>query len=583
MEVMVNGVGVARVLFRPTETKEVPVRLMNVTATELRVPARTVVGKIYRVEETPRTGGLERSLQKPHQVRGLGRRSRDSLVDSLDLSHIDMPDREQLIRVLKEYRDVFLEKGSPLGCTEQVRHKINCGESPLIAKAPYRVPYHQKGILKDQIEGMLPEGIITPSCSAWSAPVDMVSKKSLEGESKVRLCIDYRGLNAVTKRDFFPLPNLQETLDQLGQATLFTTLDLASGYWQVEGEPKDREKTAFSTPDGHYECTRMPFGLANSPSTWQRLMFSVLSGLTGDKCLVYLDDIIIFSSQGVEEHLKRLSSVLDRMRKAQLVLKPSKCQFLRKETTYLRHVISEEGVKPDPEKIEVIRNYPTPRTVKDIRAFLGLVGFYRRFIPEFSHLSTPMTALTKKDARFHWTEEAQEAFHKLHTALTTKPVLRYPDFALPFVLTTNASGYALEAILSQKFGDHDHPISYASRQMNQAERNLSTTERECLAVIWAVKHFRCYLLGRRFTLITDHRPLKWLLTVKDPSSKLTRWALTLSEYDFEIVHRLGRLHGNADALSRLMVGTITDHYEPAWDQQRVREEQRRDPQAPKYN
>ena len=397
---------------------------------------------------------------------------------------------------------------------------------------------------------MLHDGIIRASTSQWNAPLLVVPKKAdSAGKPKLRIVIDFRKLNDLTIGDSFPLPNIEEILDQLGNAKYFSTLDLASGYHQIPMAEHDKPKTAFSTPYGHYEYNRMPFGLKNAPATFQRLMNSVLIGIQGLRCLVYLDDIVIYGSS-LEDHNKRLTEVLQRLREANLKLQPDKCEFLRKEVNYLGHVISEDGISPDPAKLQAIRDFPEPQKVKDVQSFIGLAGYYRKFIKEFSKIAKPLTKLTKKTEKFAWAAEQQIAFNTLKEKLTTAPVLQYPDFTKEFNVTTDASDYAIGAVLSQGPIGNDRPIAYASRILNRAEQNYSTTEKELLAIVWAVKHFRPYVYGTKFKIVTDHKPLIWLFNVNDPGSRLIRWRLKLEEYDYEIIHKAGRANANADALSR---------------------------------
>ncbi|KAM0727554.1 Retrovirus-related Pol polyprotein from transposon 17.6 [Formica fusca] len=367
---------------------------------------------------------------------------------------------------------------------------------------------------------MLKNGIIRTSASQWNASLLVVPKEAdASGKPKLRIVVDFRKLNDLTIGDSFPLPNITDILDQSGNAKYFTTLDLASGYHQILMTERDKNKTAFSTPYGHYEFNRMPFGLKNAPATFQRLMNSVLTGMQGLKCLVYLDDI------------------------------PDKCEFLRKEVIYLGHIISEDGISPDPSKLTAIKEFPTPKKVKDILSFIGLAGYYRKFIEDFSRIAKPLTKLTKKTEKFEWTMEQQNAFEILKEKLMTTPVLKYPDFTQEFIVTTDASDYAIGAVLSQGKVGNDRPIAYASRVLSRAEQNYNTTEKELLAIVWAVKHFRPYVYGR-FKIVTDHKPLIWLFNVNDPGSRLIRWRLKLEEYDYEIIHKAGRANANADALSR---------------------------------
>lgn len=353
---------------------------------------------------------------------------------------------------------------------------------------------------------MLKNGIIRKSVSQWNAPLLIVPKKPDASEKqKLRVVIDFRKLNDLTVGDSFPLPNITDILDQLGNAKYFTTLDLALGYHQIEMKESDKCKTAFFTPYGHYEFNRMPFGLKNAPATFQRLMNAMLSGLQGIKCLVYLDDIVIFGAS-LMEHNKRLREVLKRLRENQLKLQPDKCEILRKEVTYLGQIITENGISPDPAKLEAVKHFSIPKKVKDIQAFIGLAEYYRKFIEGFSKIAKPLTKLTKKGENFEWTQEQQNIFETLKEKLTTAPVLKYPEF----IVTTDTSDYAIGAILSQGQIGQDRPIAYVSRVLSMAELNYSTTEKELLAIVWAVKHFRPYLYGTRFTIVTDHKSLVWL-------------------------------------------------------------------------
>ncbi|CAK1591326.1 unnamed protein product [Parnassius mnemosyne] len=299
----------------------------------------------------------------------------------------------------------------------------------------------------------------------------------------------------------------------------------------------------------------MSFGLKNAPATFQKLMNTCLSGLQGSRCFVYLDDIVVYSHD-LNSHIQNLASVFSRLRNYNLKLQPDKCEFLCKEVAYLGHLINNDGVKPNPEKLKAISEFPVPKCAKDIISFLGLVSYYRRFIPDFSKLAKPLTSLLKKHTPFCWKNEQQLAFEVLKEKLTTSRVLAYPDFSKPFILTCDASNFAISAILSQGQIGKDHPIAFASRTLNKAECNYSVTEKECLAIVFGTKAFRPYLYGRTFTIVTDHKPLQWLFSCKDPGSRLIRWRLKLEEFDYIIVHKKGKINTNADALSRFPVNPI---------------------------
>ena len=333
----------------------------------------------------------------------------------------------------------------------------------------------------------------------------------------------------------------------------FSVIDLSSGYWQVKLDPLSKEKTAFTTGSGLYQFTVMPFGLVNAPMTFQRLMESVLNGLHWSICLVYLDDCIIMG-RTFDEHLSNLEEVLQRFRHANLKLKPSKCQFFKKEVTYLGYVIGSEGVLPDPNNIEKVSKWPTPRNVTEVRSFLGLASFYRRFIPKFSQIASPLTDLTHKGTHFAWTPECNEAFDNLKTSLTHPPLLAYPDFNLEFHLSTDASLQGIGAILSQCQGGRDRVVSYFSQKLTETQRKWSTFDRELWAVVAAIRHFRHYLRGQQFTIYTDHQPLsnfKKISIQDDATGRRARWIAELGSYSFVILHRRGKHNGDADALSRL--------------------------------
>ncbi|PNF14896.1 hypothetical protein B7P43_G05140 [Cryptotermes secundus] len=482
------------------------------------------------------------------------------LRNELRTDHLNSEERVSLIKICEEYNDVFHLPGDKLTFTTAAEHAIPTpaiNPNRAINTRSYRIPEVHKEEVQRQTEQMLQDGIIAPSNSPWNSPILVVPKKAdASGKKKWRIVVDFRKLNDVTIGDSFPIPVISEVLDALGNSRYFSTIDCASGFLQVPVKQEDQAKTAFSTPQGHYEYKRMPFGLKGAPSTFQRLMNSVLTGIQGIKCLVYLDDIVVFG-ESLQIHNNKLRDVLDRMREHNLKLQPDKCEFLRKEVSYLGHIITSEGVKPDERKVEVVKNFPTPTTTQKLKGFLGLAGYYRRFIPNFSKIAKPLTELLKKNTPYIWNEKTETAFNALKESLSTEPILQYPDFKRPFVLTTDASNEAIGAVLSQGPIGRDLPVAYASRTLIVAERNYPTIEKELLAIVWACKYFRPYLYGRKFTIVTDHRPLTWIFSVKDPSSRLLRWRLKLEEYDYQVVYKKGSKNTNADALSRIQVAEIS--------------------------
>lgn len=482
--------------------------------------------------------------------------------DVIKWDHMNKEEKEAIEHLCNEFSDIFFLEGDKIRSTEAVMHEIKTpGVSQPIYQRPYRLPYAQKAEIDKQVDHLIQDGIISPSESPWNAPLLIVPKKvDSTGDKKYRVVVDFRKLNNLTVGDAFPMPDITSILDQLGKAKYFSCLDMASGYHQISIHPDDKEKTAFSTDKGHFEFNRMCFGLKSAPATFQRLMNRVLQGINGYRAFVYLDDIIVISST-LQEHINQLREVFARLRKFNLQLQPPKCEFLRREVNYLGHVITEDGVKPDRAKVECISNYPVPRNTKEVKAFLGLVGYYRKFIKDFSKKSKPLTNLLKQGQEFIWTDLCQDAFMFFRKILTEEPLLQHPDFTKPFNVTTDASNMAIGAVLSQGKIGSDLPISYASRTLNKAEKNYNTTEKELLAIVWAVKQFRPYLYGRKFVIVTDHRPLTWLFSVKDPGSRLIRWRLQLEEFEYEVVYKPGTQNTNADALSRINVTNITQEQE----------------------
>ena len=482
------------------------------------------------------------------------------------------PDLEPLIynnlkNCLKENNDLFAFTPKQLGTTVLIKHEIELLESGPIRMRAYPIAYKHKEVIKRHIRDMLEGKIIQHSTSSWSAPVVMANKGD-PSLGALRFCVDWRELNRITRRDSYPLPRIEDLLDSLKGQRLFSTLDLAAGFWQIELAEKSRELTAFVVDHNLYEFLRLPFGLTNSPGTFQRLMNHVLKDVIGKICLVYLDDIIIFAAT-MEEHVKNLQTVFELLRQANLKLKLSKCKFLQTKVKYLGHLVDENGISPDPAKVETIKNYPRPATVQQMQAFLGLASYYRRFIPDFGNIShhlvmqTTMkkrTRLTRDDIKppkpsdeIIWGPDEIQAFETLKTRLTTEPVvLRHPDFEKEFYIFCDASDYGVGCVLSQLQDDGaEKVVAYASRHLNEAERKYPAIEREGLAVIFGIRKFRHYLLDNPFTIISDHRPLQWLHTFKDTNGRVGRWSVELSSMKYTIKYRAGRVNKNADCLSRI--------------------------------
>ena len=409
--------------------------------------------------------------------------------------------------------------------------------------------YHQAMFdeVKEHIKQLLTAGTIRPSHSPWTSNVVLLKKKN----GKLRICIDYRQLNSNTKNDSYALLRIEELLDSLGGNTYFTTVDLKSGYHQVEILEQHKERFAFTVgPLGFYEFNRMPFGLTNSPSTYQRMMEECLSDLHLKICCIFIDYVIIFGKT-YEEHLDYLRLVFDRIRQYNMNLAPEKCLFFTRKVKYAGHVVSEAGIEVDPAKTEKVVNWPKPTNPEDVRRFLEFVGYYRRFIRQFSHISKPLTDLmpntTSKKSKKHqqkpwqWGDEQDTAFETLKQQLISAPILGYANFELPFEIHTDASGTALGAVLYQKQDGFEKVISYASRGLTKSEKHYPPHKLEFLALKWAVcDKFKDYLYGTQFTVLTDSNPMTYVLTTAKLDTTGHRWLAALAAFNFNIPYRPGK-------------------------------------------
>lgn len=463
-----------------------------------------------------------------------------------NLDHLAGQEKEKLQNLLETYKHIFANSVKELEGCDTILHDIKLKDTTPVRQRPYRVPYHLRDELDKQINELLESDIIQESDSPYAAPVLFVKKS----DGTFRLVCDFRKLNDKTIEDSFPIPNINDMINDLSGAKYFSTLDLTSGFYQMKLHPDDTFKTGFSTSKNHYEWKRVPFGLKNAPSSFQRLMSIILADLSPLQIGIYIDDIII-ASKSFDEHLNKLKIVFDRLNKHKLKLKPSKCKFLLKSVTYLGYHVSNGIVQPDPSNLNVVKNFAIPSTKKNVRQFLGLTGFYRRFIQNYAEKSLPLTNLLKNESKFVWSAEAQSAFDTLKSELLKEPILILPDFNKSFSLCTDASNHSLGAILCHEDENKFlHPVAYASRKLKGAEMNYSTVEREALGVVWAISYFKHYLLGKHFVVYCDQASLSNVLKLKDPTSRIARWIMTLSQYDYEIKHKPGKLNLTADYLSR---------------------------------
>lgn len=494
-------------------------------------------------------------------------------------SSLQPEERKNLNSLLQENHTVFESSNEP---TPYAEHCIVLTDDNPIAVPPYRMSEPKKIQLKNELDKLLENGTIEECDSPYAAPVVLVPKK----DDGIRLTVDYRKLNAVTRPCKYPLPRIDDLLHEAKKTNYMTTLDLKSGYHQVNVKASDRDKTSFITPFGTYRYIRMPFGLSTAPSTFQKLMDRFKSGIPEVLLLAYLDDLIVISSS-FEEHLADLQKVFKRLNTFKLKLNRKKCFFCCKSVRYLGHIISPEGVQPDDSKVEAIMKMTPPKNVKQLLSFLQTCSWFRRFIHNFAEVSKPLSMLTKKNATWNWKLPQQEAFDQLKVLLSSAPILRQADTKLPYILRTDASSYALGACLLQGEGADERPVEYASRLLTTAEQNYTTTEREALAIVWAIQKFRGYVEGATILVQSDHQPLRWLMSLKTPTGRLARWALSLQAFDLHIDYITGKKNVIADTLSRPVLDESPDSInmisvdmpsKPASD---VRAEQLEDPELRK--
>ena len=532
---VLHGIVLAQGIF---EGKKPPRQLLmaNLTHEDVKITAGTTVGEVHICTEKIANLAWDKHVSSGPDT---------SKTKLPSLAHLNSQAKQQIEPVVQEYEHMF-EEVKPGSTRHGVEHTIKLTDEKPIKQHPYRNSRWEDDTMQPEIERLLKEGFIEESTSPYAAPVILVPKP----DGKLRICVDYRKLNAITMKEKYPMPRTDETLEQLHGAKIFSTLDLKSGYWQVPVAKQDRHKTAFVTKYGLFQWTCMPFGLCNAPATFQRLMDVALKGLKWECCLVYLDDVIVYS-RTVEEHAKHLRRVFAAIDRAGLKLNADKCKFAVKELTYLGHIVSEKGIQPDKKNVEPVLKIKNPTNEQELRILLGIYGYYRRFIKDFSIKAEPLFSILRTSTKFNWGKEQQEARDYLSNALINRPILAFPDFSMPFIVQTDASDTGMGAVLAQMQDGKERVISYASQALDATQRKYATTEKEALAIVWAVQQFRPFIHGRHFKLVTDHSALTYIFEGRTRNSKLTRMALILQEYDFEAIYRKGKANGNADALSRL--------------------------------
>lgn len=455
-------------------------------------------------------------------------------------------------RICEDFPFQFYLEGDNLGCTNVVEHKIILKPNAKIVNVrQYKIPQAYKKILQEIVEEYEKQGIVEKCQSPYNSPALIIPKKDEEGEkAEYRFVVDYKKLNEQTEIQDFPIPLIDDILSSFNQCEFYSKIDIKGAFHEIKLAESSRDYTAFQAGNFKYRWLRMPMGLASSPATFQRAINTILADLIGRGVFVYLDDVIIYAKTR-EEHDKILREVMTRLRENNLQLKISKCIFFASEFAYLGQIISKNGIRKNPQKTQVIRDYAIPTDQKKLQSYLGLCSYFRRYVRNFSTIAKPLTTLLKKEQPFIWTHREQKSFDDLKKALTEDVLLSFPDFDKLFYVTTDASGSGIGGMLSQGDLPHDKPIHFFSKTLSETQRNYSVIERELLAIIEAVKAFRVYLYGRYFVLITDHLPLCYLFNLKDCGSRLFRQKMELLEYNFKVIHRKGAQNHVADALSRL--------------------------------
>ena len=454
---------------------------------------------------------------------------------------------------LRQHLPAFAAPATTPAASPGVQHHIYLTDLQPVKSAPYRQSPEKQAAIHNIVEKELTTGVVVPSNSPWASPVSLVPKglpDPVTGKTDWRMVIDYRRVNAKTRKDAYPVPLIEDCLNACKDADWMSIIDIKDAYHHIEMALESRGITAFVTADGLFEWTRMPFGLSNAPATFQRYVDQQLREFIGKFCAVFFDDCLVYTKGSLSKHMADVGKVLTRLHSVGLEASASKCRFAYKELLFVGHIVGKGTIKPDPDKIRAISEFPPPTNVTELKAFLGLANYYRRFIDGFASIASPLYQMLKKGVAFEWSQSRTIAFENLKAALLSSRCLYAPNHRLPFILQTDASGVGISGILSQIVEGEEHPVGFVSRQLNKAEQNYTATEWECLAVVWSIGQFEPLLIDKPFTIVTDHSALQWLATKKMENKRLTRWALTLQEYSYTIVHRPGKANANADALSR---------------------------------
>lgn len=501
------------------------------------------------LELVKRFGTCEvKRLHRVSKMKSLSTGGRESIPDEMIQVNQEIPKQfqEKVKMIVEENRDCFSINLKELGQTDIVSMKITLKNDDVVSYKPRRVDFGRRAELERIIEELLSLGIIEYSESPYASPIVLTQKKN----GDLRMCVDYRELNSKTNRENFPVPNIEEQLSDLSGMKYFTALDLMSGYYQIKVDSESRPYTAFVTPNGHYQFTRVPFGLTNSPAVFMRAMSHVVRGMNKKNVMVFMDDILIATTT-IEENLSILCDFLKRLRSIGMTLNLEKCEFLRTTVNYLGHKLSAEGMRPGDCKTESVRNFPIPQNIREVRQFLGLTGYFRKFVRNFSLIARPLTLLLKKNATFTWEDDQQAAFNRLKELLCAQPVLTLYNPNAEHELHTDACSFGIGGVLIQKDSEGNRqPVAFYSRNTTPAETKLHSYELETIAVVDSLERFKYYLLNKHFTIYTDCHSLKLSAMKKELVPKIARWFLKIQEFDFDLQFRPGSQMLHADALSR---------------------------------
>ena len=465
-------------------------------------------------------------------------------------------EKNQFLQLLCKYFEVFSIDDDDIGTSNIITHKIVPKSDKIVYRRQYRHSEEQQKQIDEEVDKLLKNGVVKESMSPFNNPVLMVPKKE---PGKWRFCLDCRYINDLTEDQYFPIPLIEEVMDSLAGAKVFSTLDMTSGYHQVLLDEETSNMCAFSTRKGHFQYNRLPMGLRNSGMTFQKMVTLIMSGMLYSEVLAYLDDCVLYSPS-IELHFKTLDEVLKRFKEAGLKLKPRKCHMFQKEIVYLGFLVDAKGIRPNPEAVKKIKDLPQPTNVTEVQRFLGKINYYRKFIPKLANIAHPLYSLTEVKSRnkFEWSIDHQNAFDKLKEIISSNQVMGHPDFKKEFILDVDASDFALGAELSQIESNGDErPIFYASRHLEK-EKCYSATARETLAAVFGCEYFNHYLQGKKFLLRTDHNPLVWLRSMKNPKRPYSSWIVRLEQFNYTIKYRPGKSHTNADFNSRIKANENDD-------------------------